>query len=240
MARIVRINLLLLGVLILSKPVLAVNVATETTQIMNNIQLAQHSIHQIQGLMRQAEMIRNQIEQLKSIATFSNGQWNQTIIILRQLDNVIRQGRSISVSMGNLDQQYRQVYPGYVPPLNFSTQYKDWTETTNDGIVGALTAANLNLSDFQSESAIMSTLQAMSDSAVGQTQAIQAGNMMLSQVVGQLQKLRQLMGAQIQAQTSYHSLQVNTQAGQEATSEEYIQEYEESNQSQPINIRMTP
>jgi len=54
----------------------------------------------------------------------------------------------------------------------------------------------------------------MSAGSPGSLQALQAGNMIASQQIDQLQKLRQLYMAQMQAQNSYMAGQAQNQADQ--------------------------
>src|SRR2546426_3078767 len=66
------------------------------------------------------------------------------------------------------------------------------------------------------------SLQAMSDSAEGRMQALQLGNMMAGEQLQQLVKLRQLVMAQINAQSVYMATQTNREAQRAATQSEWV------------------
>ena len=51
---------------------MAQDIATEHTQILNNIELITENLRQLQSLENQIEMIKNQVEELKSVANYQN------------------------------------------------------------------------------------------------------------------------------------------------------------------------
>lgn len=210
--------------------------ATEWTQLMNNYELAQHTINQIRQLYNEAQMIKYQIEQLKSIRVYTTGQWDDVFSVLQQLDGIVRQGQGLSYSMSDLERRFKELYPGYKPPVNFQNEYKDWSENTMDSIKSSLMAANLQARYFVTEKGAMDKIRSLSDSAVGQTQAIQAGNMMANEMVSQLQKLRQLIMSQMQAQNSYMANEVNKDAAIEASVGEFFQRYSASGNNVEIKL----
>jgi len=198
--------------------------ATEWTQLANHIELVAAVAKQTQMVINQVQMIANQIEMLKSIKTFPKGEWGKVIMILNQLDSIVRQGQALSYAMQHLSETFQEKYPGYQAPADYALAYQNWSATTLDSIRGALMAAGFQSEQFATETATMTTLQNLSDSAVGQTQVIQAGNMIANQLVAQLQKLRQLQMAQMQAQNAYMAHEVNQQAASEAAVDEFFKE----------------
>ena len=99
------------------------------------------------------------------------------------------------------------MYPGYEVPTNYAQAYTQWSTNALGGIQGALQAANLQSTQFQSEDALFSQLQGLSNGSVGQMQALQVGNMISIQEVQQLEKLRQLQMAQLQGEFDYLATQ---------------------------------
>jgi len=80
----------------------------------------------------------------------------------------------------------------------------------------------LHADDFADEQRRIQTLTALSDSAEGRMQAVQAGNMLAAEQIQQLVKLRQLMMAQINAQNVYMANVTNRDAQSTATQEEWV------------------
>ena len=86
-----------------------------------------------------------------------------------------------------------------------------------DTMRGVLRSTQLQADDFLGEDTRLQALQALSDSAVGRMQAIQAGNMIAAEEAQQLRKLRQLVMAQSNAQTVYMANQTNKDAQETAS-----------------------
>ena len=99
------------------------------------------------------------------------------------------------------------MYPGYEVPTNYTQAYTQWATNALGGIQGALQSANLQSTQFQSEDALFSQLQGLSNGSVGHMQALQVGNMIGIQEVQQLEKLRQLQMAQLQGEFDYLATQ---------------------------------
>lgn len=186
--------------------------ATEYTQYLNFLKLLDLTIKQAQMVENQIRSINYQIEQLKSIQKLETSEWGKAMIALRQLDNIVRQGRALSYTLQNVEQVFKQTFPGYKPSDDYIHAYQDWSEITLDSIQGTLAAAGFQSHQFETENATLETIRMFSENAVGQTQAIQASSMIANETVGQLQKLRQLHMAQIQAQSAYMSYEVQRDA----------------------------
>jgi len=168
-------------------------------------------LHTLQITINQATQISNQLRQLayevQNLQNIPNGVWGQIRGDLNALTQIAKVGQSISYADGNLSGEFSQMYPGYVVPTDYTRAYTQWGENALGGIQGALASAGLQSSQFASEDATFSQLQALSDGAVGHMQAIQVGNMIGIQQVQQLQKLRQLQMAQLQGEFGYLATQ---------------------------------
>ena len=116
------INILLITVLVLSlsKPNDAEAVlATEFTQVLNHVELVIQVSQTARMLVNQIQMISNQIEFLKSIATNPNGIWDNIVPLFAQLHNVVQQGQALAYNLQNISQVFQTTFPGYVAPQNF-------------------------------------------------------------------------------------------------------------------------
>jgi P-type conjugative transfer protein TrbJ len=175
-------------------------------------------LHTLQITINQATQISNQLRQLayevQNLQNIPNGVWGQIRGDLNALTQIAKVGQSISYADGNLSGEFSQMYPGYVVPTDYTRAYTQWGENALGGIQGALASAGLQSSQFASEDATFSQLQALSDGAVGHMQAIQVGNMIGIQ---QLQKLRQLQMAQLQGEFGYLATQQQNDLSKFAT-----------------------
>ncbi len=188
--------------------------ATEWTQLLNNselVSLVGQSTEQINNQVTQitqlAEQIQNQLKiyenMLQNTLTLPSHVWGQVESDLEQLRSLVNQGQSIAFSMGNADDVLRQRFQsfadfksGLANGETFSTSYQNWSDTNRDTIAATLKAAGLTADQFSSEEATMSQLRSMSQSAVGQMQALQVGHELAAQQVAQAQKLRGLVSQQ--------------------------------------------
>jgi P-type conjugative transfer protein TrbJ len=204
--------------------------ATEFTQYLNYLRLLDSTLKQAQMIANQVQSIKLQVESLKSIQRLDASEWGKAMMILRQLDYIVRQGRAISYALQNVEQEFKKTFPGYLPAEDYIRSYQEWSQTTLDSIQGTLMAAGFQSQQFETENATLETIRSFSENAVGQTQAIQAANMIANETVSQLQKLRQLHMSQIQAQSVYMALEVQRESADQAAMEKFFQKvpYEKS------------
>ena len=210
--------------------------STEITQILNNAQLIDQTNEmydqtvKLSGqLQKQAAMVDDMKRQGKSL---SKQEWGRTSEDLRELSDVVRQGEAMAYSNSNSDAIYRQKFKGYdfyskekgKSTSTYSDRYSDWSKTNIDSISGAMRAANLQATQFDSEETTMRTIQRLSQSAQGRMEAIQAGNLIAAQQVGQMQKLRGLVMAQMQMQAAFMSTETSEKDQAKAKSEQFLGE----------------
>ena len=188
--------------------------ATEWTQLLNNAELigiAGQSAEQVQNQLTQigqlAQQIQNQIQiyenMLQNTMQLPSHVWGQVESDLAQLRSLVNQGQGIAFSMGNLDdvlkqrfQSFEEFETGLANGEDFSSSYQQWSDTNRDTIASTLRAAGLTSDQFASEEATMAQLRSMSESSVGQMQALQVAHQIAAQQVEQTQKLRGLVSQQ--------------------------------------------
>lgn len=187
--------------------------ATEPTQIMNNIQLIASYAEHIQQTTTQIQqyqtMLKNLVQMTPSQLLDQSAQKlfkDQNMLkAFKDLRRIVVAGQSTSYTLANIDQQFKGMHPGYKAKINFQNAYRDWSDNTLDSVKNALTLVTAHADDFDNEQSMVDELLSKSQTAQGQLQALQAGNAVGVQMVGQLQKLRQLQMAQVQAQNAFIS-----------------------------------
>jgi P-type conjugative transfer protein TrbJ len=193
--------------------------ATEYTQILNYLQL-------IGSLEKQVMMVENQLTQIADMAkhgvTITNQLFGTVASDITNLNQIVKTGQSLSYTMSNLDGTFRLRFPGYSSSTNYGQSYQTWSQTSLDSTLGALSAAGLQNSQFNSDEALLQTLQGQSQSAVGRMQAIEVGNQIAENQSEQLLKLRQLMMADMQSKASYQGALVQAEATKQANSDLYF------------------
>lgn len=184
--------------------------ATEVTQIANNTELVMSYVEQAQQTVHQFNqyqaMLKN-LQQLNPSALLSGGAqrlWQDQRMndTFRNLYRITTGGQRIAYSLQSLDRQMRSLNPDYssVANVDFQAAYRNWFEATRGASMAALELSSAHAEDLQSEADVMRELVDMSQTADGQLKAITAGNRIGISMVSQMQKLRQLQMAQVNAQ----------------------------------------
>jgi P-type conjugative transfer protein TrbJ len=174
--------------------------------------------NQLMQLKEQTKLIQIQLQQLKG----DQYEWSNAQGLINNLGSVVSQTNGISYNASNIDGKFRQAYPGYQPPQNYSQQYKDNSNMTLNTLNGVLQSMGTSSQDFQNENVRLKFLQQQSQNAEGQMQAIQASSQIASEMVSQIQILRQTVIAQSNAQTAYYATQVQKDASERAELDKVI------------------
>lgn len=186
--------------------------ATEPTQIMNNIQLVMSYIESAQQTATQLQQYQTMLKNLQTLTPsglvddrartlWASQGMDQVFSNLRQ---VVVNGQGVAYSQGAMDSTFRKLhagYGGYVSNgVNFNQAYANWSDNTLAAVKNSASMIGIQSQNLQNEQSLMTELRSRSASAGGQLQALQAGNDINAAMVGQLQSLRALQMAQMQAQ----------------------------------------
>ena len=177
----------------------------------------------IKNSITAAQMIK-QIELMLRNLINNGGTWEDTARLLRLLNEVLATGDALHYQLPDLDQQMRARFPGYARPPLWYPAYQQWTTTTLDTLRGTLDTVHEQLKPAQQarEEALLAALHSKSDGAAGNLDATQAGNMFLGQVVEEQRKIRQLLGAQMNAQNVTQARVITTHAAAERIEQDLL------------------
>lgn len=198
-------------------------VFSQATQVAKEIETA---INTAQQLETQIQQYQNMLTQGLSLPS---SMFNRMTGDLQRLQSLYQQSKSLAGSLSNFDERFRNQFGDYNRYLTQSGQnpgymtdnYKRWSEQGFDSMRVAMQASGQNVSAIASEDAMLSQLVARSQNAQGRMQAIQAGNEIAAQQVQQLQKLRQMMDAQIQSQSMWYAQQIERQTVDDAFRQQF-------------------
>lgn len=194
--------------------------ATEFTQVANNLQLISSYIRQGQQLTQEIRMV---LDMTKNSATLPSQVFGPIAGDISQLANIVQGGRALAYSMANLDALFRSRFRGWgYNSRTWYLDYRDWSQTSLDTTLGTLRAAGLQGQQLQNEQAVLNQLRAMSQSSDGRMQALQVANQIAEQQVEQIMKLRQLMLADLQSKQAFQAAQIQRQAASESASEKFF------------------
>ncbi|MCY0853039.1 P-type conjugative transfer protein TrbJ [Cupriavidus sp. D39] len=185
--------------------------ATEPTQILNNLQLVLAYAEQAQtsaNTMNQyAAMLKNLERMTPSSLLDSAAQqlfvdknMSQAFSDLR---NIYSKGQQTAYSLASVNQQFKSNHPGYGGAVDFSSAYRNWSDSSLSAAKNAIKLVTAHSENFATEEGMMNELAFKSQTAAGQLQAAQAGAAISLQMVGQMQKLRQVALAQVQSQNEF-------------------------------------
>ena len=194
--------------------------ATEWTQIANNLQLVDSNLQLVRQLQQQVLMVADMVRNSAVVPLQIFGPIQQDI---EQLAEVVQTGRALAYSMGNLDSEFRIRFPGYRPSAGtWFRDYKNWTDTGLDTMLGTLRAAGLQGGQLQSEQTLLATLRQMASQTSGRLEALQVVGDLAEQEIQQLMKLRQIMLADLGSKQAYQAAQMQKEASTEAGVEKFF------------------
>jgi P-type conjugative transfer protein TrbJ len=188
---------------------------------LNWIQNSMTAANTAKQLVNEAKQIQIALQDIKNYEG-NVGQWANIQNLLQRLGAETQKGQALAYSMSDLDNQFKQTYPGYVSSQNYQQDYSKWSQTSMDTMRATLDSAGLQAEQFKSEQSSMNQIAQLSRTAQGRMQALQVGNMLSMQEVAQIQKLRQLVIAQTNAQNTYASYQIQKDQSVEASSSAWL------------------
>jgi len=189
-------------------PAMSQDVATEHTQLLNNIELITENLRQLQSLENQIEMIKNQVEGLKSVANYQNN-FTDVDAMRNQLTSITNQGTTLSnQTQSILTNIQREV--SHLPANGTMTdRERSIDQNTMNILQNALNRVTQERQNYRQETDALNALLAKSEQSVGQTQALQTSNEIAAQTIAQMQSTRELLSENIivQAVTTMREIQ---------------------------------
>ena len=182
----------------------AVAGATEPTQLMNNVQLVLAYAKQIEQYATQLQQYKDQLQNTLNLPMQI---WSDVQGQLMGVFNIVKQGEGLAFNLENIAEAFAAKFPGFTEAKNIVDSYKKWSTTWRDTLKGTLQAANMQASQFKDEETVLAKLRTMSQSNSGRMEALQTGNQIAVETATQLQQLRALSLAQMQAQNTYMAKQ---------------------------------
>lgn len=169
--------------------------------------------------------VRNQIKQIENMIQNTKGgatPWDSMLPLLFQLGNTLERGQAIGYAMKNLDQRFLTTFPGYQPPTDWHQQYGLWTTTSLDTLRGVLASLGVNASSFAWDASRIAQLHIVNASAGGRMAAIQAGNSIALEGLGQMQRLEQIAMMQSNAYAVTEASKIDKEAATAAKATKFF------------------
>jgi len=174
----------------------------------------------VKNTITAAQMILQVINSTKEVRLMlqnldsTRGTWEDTVLLLRRLDEVVATGEALHYQLSTLDQTMQQRYPGFEPPGQWWPAYQRWTTTSLDTLRGTLVTVHEQMKETERlrEEALLAELKTKTDNAAGNLDVTQTTNMIALQIVEEQRKIRQLLGALINAQNVAQAHHINREA----------------------------
>ncbi len=208
--------------------VMAQDVATEHTQILNNIELITENLRQLQSLENQIAMIKNQVEELKSVANYKNN-FSDVDDLRSNLTNITNQGAALSGQTQKLLTQMQQEINN-MPANGTMTDHEEMVDQQALTIFqNALNRAQQLRQSYPQQISTVNTLIDKNNQAVGQTQALQTSNELAAQNIAQNQSTQELLSEQISIQAAMMSKQVQEEKDEDDKMKQILNDEDDGN-----------
>ncbi len=178
--------------------------ATETTQWLNygvlNKTLTQN-IAQLKTMEQELANLRLNNQ------TLSTQAWQNASDDFNKLANLASQNQALSYAMSNINETFINRYPGFQKAGTYDADYQGWSNTAIDSLRGSIVSTQEQSQQLIQEMNRLNQYQMLSQSNQGRLQAMQLAHQIALEQITQMQKLRQLLMLQIQAQNTYMAAQ---------------------------------
>jgi type IV secretion system protein TrbJ len=199
---------------------MGVGCSTEVTQILNNVELLKQNMTLAEQLKKEMDMLADMVHNSKNIPLWV---WGRLESDQAQLASLLRQGQSIAYSAGEIDQIFRQRFPGYaLPGATFYSQYKSWNATAMDTIQGSLGLAKARWQQMQFEQNDIQQLRRVAMGQDARNASIQTVANITEYQVEQLHKLQAIVMAQANTQGVYYGYVLQKEAVKKALAEKFF------------------
>jgi P-type conjugative transfer protein TrbJ len=142
---------------------------------------------------------------------------------LQTLANAVQGANALAYSMGNLDAQFTERFPGYqAVGTNYGARYSQWTSTALATITSTLRGMGLQSSQLQNEQTILNALRIRSENPIGMSDTVAAGNQIAEQQVEQMQKLREMMLLDLESKQAYQAAELQDRMSTHANMDNFF------------------
>ncbi len=157
--------------------------------------------NQVQQLSNEAQMLINQTRDLANLPLSIAGELQGS---LNEVDRLIKDAQGIAYELSKIDSTYRQFFPDqYESSVSTSKILADAQATWNlarEGFRHALEVQASVVGEIRSDAAALDRLIGESQGAVGNLQAVQAGNQLTALAAKQFMQLQSLLAASARAE----------------------------------------
>lgn len=194
--------------------------ATEPTQITNMIQL----VDQTQRMVDQLRNLKAQLQSLRyNSQRMAAGSWDLRSQALSHLGEMQREFQQNAFMSESFAEEWSDRFPGNERWTDFGTQYRDLRMQNLNSARRALRMIGVLDREMDNDRAILDRLRQQGQSAGGQRQAIEAGNLLHAEMVRQMNLLRATQRSHQRLQAEQEAAAEQRRAHEEAELEARLQ-----------------
>lgn len=186
----------------------------DPSNLAQNIQQVANSLEQINNQRRQLEY------QLQALRKLGNANWRDIRGLVRQLDNLMREGEALAYSIVNLDQQFRETFPGWRAAssnLDLPVAQRVQAERTLATMRAALNVLSEQARQFQNGQATLASIKSQMSDIEGTQEALELQATLDAYLAEEIALLRQTFTTQANLQAVYNAYRINGEAETRAT-----------------------
>ena len=162
---------------------------------------------QVAQYATEVQMLQNMLQNTRDL---SSGRWTNIAQALSAVSAATSRGASLVNTGSNLEQQFARTFPNYgtmvvttITPQSYQTNYKTWSNNTQQGLQTAVSASNAVLNQSATDQSRLSSLQTQAAGTDGNLQAIKAVGAVTTESLAQLQTLKMLVAQTSAAQNQF-------------------------------------
>jgi P-type conjugative transfer protein TrbJ len=193
----------------------------------NHFQNILQAVRTLEEVRNQVQQITNEIRMLENMArdleTLPESIANDILGRMQRIDDLMREAEGIGYKVEEIEREYEEIYPdtyGQTPPENdvlVEQARKRWAQSRT-AYRESLTVTGEVVSTARADSESLDRLIGSSQSAVGNLQAVQAGNQIEALQTQQLMQIESMMASHYRAEALERSRQLaETERGRART-----------------------
>lgn len=178
--------------------------ATEYTQMLNNVQLADSYMKQVMQYSTQLQQYQSQLTNMQlNPASVRPG---DTQRLISGIGGVMQGGQAIGGTMARIDGNFARTYSS---PLagTYSQNFQTWTTSSQDTLGASMRAAGMHRDAYASDTAALNALYKKTQSSQGTVAAIQTLSEINVSQIEHTQKLEDLIATQNIASSNWMAAQ---------------------------------
>lgn len=186
----------------------------DPSNLAQNIQQVANSLEQINNQRLQLEY------QLQALQKLDHVNWRDIRGVVQQLDNLMREGEALAYSIANLDQQFRETFPGWRAAssnLELPVAQRMQAERTLATMRAALNVLSEQARQFHNGQATLASIKSQMSDIEGTQEALELQATLDAYLAEEIGLLRQTFTTQANLQAVYNAYRINVEAEARAT-----------------------